>query len=281
MRILLLISSFLIWFSSYCRTNLIYDKWIAGGNEILITENPADKDYNAWISDGRENKGMFFYLKGDTLDFQDRYSMSNAKYSFLPVTDKYDLKIIKQTDSFMLVEPVSGFSRKFFKDKKIIKFTRQEFAVDKSIKLEKVVFNSSGCYGACPIYHLEIDSNKLVKFEAVEVFDSLHKNGYQSLMPGLYNDTTKRGFFTGLLTDSVYNRLVFLLRTCNLNTLYFNEGDGFDGSIKTIIVYYNGQCKYLKEMIPPLISVDLINCLYSVCEKSNLKRVEEKFTIEE
>ena len=30
----------------------------------------------------------------------------------------------------------------------------------KPIKFEKIIFHTSMCFGDCPIYHLEVDSNK-------------------------------------------------------------------------------------------------------------------------
>ncbi len=93
-------------------------------------------------------------------------------------------------------------------------------------------------------------------------------------------DTIKTGIFVGKLDKKLYNEFILLLRSCNMRTLYFPEKRGADAPVTTLIVYVNGQRKYLKSMFPPMISYKLIHFLYTLREGANLTRTSEKRLLE-
>jgi hypothetical protein len=62
--------------------------------------------------------------------------------------------------------------------------------------------------------------------------------------------------------------------------LSFTERHGADAPVTTLIIYYNGQRKYMKSMFPPTIADKLIEFLYLVNTKVDLTRTEEKRTLE-
>jgi hypothetical protein len=51
--------------------------------------------------------------------------------------------------------------------------------------------------------------------------------------------------------------------------------------VSPIIVYYNGQRKYLKSMEPPIISKGLISFLRTLAENKRLGKTNETKVIEE
>ena len=61
----------------------------------------------------------------------------------------------------------------------------------------------------------------------------------------------------------------------------FPERNGADAPVTTLIIYYNGQRKYLKSMFPPTIAEKLIEFLYLISERAILTRTNEKRTMEE
>ena len=140
------------------------------------------------------------------------------------------------------------------------------------IKLEKIIFHTSFCFGTCPTYHLQIDSNKQVKLFAEEVYQG------KSLF---LRDSTKMGYFIGEIPDTTFIKLAEELQSIGIDTLKFDGVNCCDGSVKTIIVYYNGKRKYLKSMFPPKIAENLIDRLNNICRNYNFKRTTEKFKIEE
>ena len=128
--------------------------------------------------------------------------------------------------------------------------------------------------GECPTYHLEIDKSKKVKLYSEQVYIEHDKFMYET-------DHSKVGYFTGAISDSIYSMLVKELKKCGIDTLTFKDVTCCDGSIKTIIVYYNGRRKYLKSMDTPEIARPLISLLRNICQSKYLHRTQEKFKIEE
>ena len=144
---------------------------------------------------------------------------------------------------------------------------------DTKLKLEQIVFHTSPCFGACPTYHLEVNSDKTLRLHAERVY---RKDKGFSLDP----DSARTGYFAGTVADSTYNKLVHELETIGLDTVKIGGPQCCDGSLKTIIVYYNGQRKFFKTMFPPDEARSLIAILYQIAETSRLQRASAPFEIE-
>ena len=234
-------------------------------------EDTGDLKNGNYLSNSKLSDDNFeLYIFKDTLSFQKQYYSSATNYKKLYV-DRYDLKIIKLTDTTIELKPVSKFSKTFFQDKPKLVFTRQQFAVDTSIKFEKIIFHTTECFGSCPVYHLQIEKSKAIVLNASTVY---RDRSYQT-------DSASEGYFKGQLSDTSFNKLIKAIQTCNLRTLKMNSALCCDGSVNTIIVYFNGQRKYYKTMFPPTIANELIKTLYDICAEGGLTRVYEKFKLEE
>lgn len=143
------------------------------------------------------------------------------------------------------------------------------------IKLEKIIFHSTRCFGSCPAYHAQIDSTRtlLLYSEYVDKTPDINTD--------LNNpDTTEMGYFTGQVSDRQYNELVAELENVGPDNLDFDGRDCCDGSTKTIIIYYNGKRKFLKSMFPPREADKLISVLRQICESTVTQRTNQTFDIE-
>lgn len=141
------------------------------------------------------------------------------------------------------------------------------------VSFEKIIFHTTKCNGACAVYHLQVDANKSLKLFAEKVYKT--DKGIS-----LAHDSTKTGYFTGMVSDTVFAHLEHELKTIELDNLEFNGISCCDGSLITIIVYYNGKRKILKSMYPPAKANKLIGILYDICGKSILVKKTSKFVIE-
>lgn len=272
LKTLLLISSFLIWTSSYGQLDKFKGIWITPAQELMQIEDTGDLQNNNYLSNSiLRNENFELYIYGDTLSFQKRYYSSATNYEKL-YTDRFDLKIISLSDTSFVVSPVTSFSKKFFQNKAKLTFIKQSSAVDPTIKIEKVIFHTTECFGRCNVYHLQVDSSRFIK---------LHRQLVYSEIIGAPMDTTIEGYFTGQLNDTSFQKLIKAIQTCNIRTLKMNNTLCCDGSVSTIIVYFNGQRKYYKTMFPPTIANELIGTLYKICEIDGLTRISDKFKIEE
>jgi len=159
----------------------------------------------------------------------------------------------------------------------ILLFLTSEAQKDKSFKFEKLIFHTTGCFGTCPTYNLEINKNKKVKLFTSQFYAELKKPLY---IPTI--DSSKMGYFRGSINATTYKNLIKILHASDIDSLSFDSSAMCcDGSVKTIIVYYNGKRKYLTSMFPPDKADNLINALYAICRDSNLKKTTKKFKIED
>ena len=104
----------------------------------------------------------------------------------------------------------------------------------------------------CPRIDLEIDSNLNV-YVSREFFKTKSET-----------DTKFIGDFQGNLDQNDSNKLLGLLEAVNLDTLKFPDVTCCDAPVITIIVYFNGERRYFKSMLPPAEVNELIAFLKGV-----------------
>lgn len=236
---------------------------------MVINDTLNKYDNSNMLCTADRDEGMSFYLIGDTLSFQKQYYSSATNYEKLYI-DRYDLIILKQTDTSITVRPSSDLSKKFFNKRSSLTFIKQEFNKDKSIKFDKIIYHTTSCFGSCPTIDLEITNDRNIYLKG----EFYKENSMYEI------DSLESGQFIGKMNDTLYNELINILQTCNLRTLAFPEIHGADAPVTTLIIYYNGQRKYLKSMFPPTIADKLIEFLYLINTKADLTRTNENRTIE-
>lgn len=245
--------------------------WISNKNEMLSIQDSINSN-NYLTNNELQERGLYLEINNDTISLQERYYLSSDNYKKMYV-NRYDLKIIKHTDSLLAIEPVSKLSKNLFKNKKQLTFINQKYITNPKFKLEKLVFRTSACYGSCPILNLNLNSDRKIELEAT-YFD---KNG-------IYGIEEKSGSFTGEIDEQTYNELLELLIQAKIDLFNIIPNDFelcCDGAIKTIITYHNGKRNYVKSMHTPRILEELIKFLYLLPEKARLERTNKKFKFEE
>lgn len=265
------ILAFFIWTGSFGQFGKLKGIWVTPTQDLLMVDDTAYLNIRNYLSNSKlEEKNFLLFLYGDTLSFQSHYTSSKTDFK-VEYIDRYDFKILKVTDSILIVKPTSKLSKDFYQNKEQITFTKQKYAIDSSIIFKKIAFHTTLCYGECPVYHLEIDSSGFAKLNARVVYKP---KSYQ-------HDTSAQGNFIGQLSAPVFENLIDVLKTSNLRTLRMNETECCDGVVFTIIVYFNGQKKYFKTMTPPMIANNLIMTLFDICKKNGLKRTEGNINLVE
>ncbi|AEW00189.1 hypothetical protein A4D02_28355 [Niastella koreensis] len=108
-------------------------------------------------------------------------------------------------------------------------FAEYNPAPDK-LTIEEINFETSGCYGECPIFELSIKADKSANFNAIE-----------------YND--KKGEFKTIIDDSTYLQLIATINYIKLpslkNKYRVNWTD--DQTVTLEIKYNNGQIKKIED----------------------------------
>jgi hypothetical protein len=236
----------------------LHGVWISSNNDVIEIKEEGNS-FNI-LSTSDTDEQLSLRITKDSLNFYTKSSIVGSDKTYV---SKYSFYIKKLTNSKLILIPTSKLSKDFFKNKKKIVFTKQQFNLDKSISFERLVYRTTPCYGSCSTINLELDKNKNIY---------IHRE--------LFNDKINSGNFVGTISEESYNKLINILETTNLKTWSFPEKDGSDAPTTTLIIYYNGKREYFKSMFPPTISQQLIGLLYEIGEKTKLVRTDKEKQIE-
>ncbi|MBD3583049.1 DUF6438 domain-containing protein [Flavobacterium selenitireducens] len=128
---------------------------------------------------------------------------------------------------------------------------------------EKIVFHTTGCFGFCPTYHLEVGAERQLRLHV--------ESAYRPQSSEV--DSARIGFYEGTLDEAMFARLMTELKKVKFAKLQLQNTNCCDGVLKTIIIYREGRREVIREMFPPKELEALIKVLYEICEVGNLKRV--------
>ena len=272
LKTLLFISSLIIWTGSYGQLDQLKGVWISDLNYAFkIDATELEMFGLSLLSNLKEDIRCKVYSNKDTLRFEHLYHR-NINNEFVEEKDAYNFIILLFNDSTLILRPCSNLSISFFGTGSTLKFIRQEFAEDTSIHFNKILFHPVICCSDLTfIYHLEINSDKHAKLFAEYV-------SYMDSEGAIRRDTAKQGYFSGILSDTSYNKVVNAIRTCNLRTVTIDPAH-WNGPWATIVIYFNGQIRCIEARLP-LILDNLYEVLYEICESGELQKTDSKFDIE-
>ena len=163
-------------------------------------------------------------------------------------------------------------SIEFFKLTESADFSINDQIQDSLFNFSKLIFHTSTCFGSCPIIHMEISSDKSIKYSGNYFKDE----DFNEI------DSARSGNFKGQLADEIYDELYDLIIQSKITELESGQNQILccDGAIKTIILYHNGLRKYYQFMFEPKKISELISFLYTMDQKVDLTEVDEKFSFE-
>lgn len=244
--------------------------WISKNSDLIAIKNTTNdfEDENI-IGKAEKEVNLNVYLRGDVLSFQKKYYTVESNFEKAMI-DSFDLKIISKNATSIVLKPTSKSAASFFKTKRNITFTKQEFLRDTTIVFQKIVFHTTGCYGACPIIDLEINKEKEIYlngtfFRDFSMFDI---------------DSTLSGQFKGIIDESLANRLTFLLQTCNLKTLKVNQNLEPEMAVISMIIYFNDEKRAFKFNTTPAILAELVDFLTQINQETRLVRTNKRRVLE-
>jgi hypothetical protein len=235
--------------------------WYSPDQEVIVIEDTSG------ILENLMQRGEDFYkinLSKNKITFLKQYYSSASNYNIL-YTDRFDFKIINHNDSILELQPSSSFSKDFFLNRGNIKFIKKEYWKTKELSFEKIFFHSSECFGSCPFIDFEINSKGFVKYK----------------FASWAADSSNRGHFIGQMPDSVYQHFQKLLQNCQLETLRWNAVTCCDGVVVTLIIYFNKERKYIRSMLPSVVTNDLLSFFYTLNSKMEFTKTDQKFYMEE
>lgn len=143
---------------------------------------------------------------------------------------------------------------------------------DSSFSFTRLLFHTSTCFGSCPVIHLEISSDKSIRFSG----NYLKDENFSDI------DSIRTGNFSGQLSDELFDEMIDLIIKSKITELDQSQDQILccDGAIKTLILYHNDSRTYYKTMFEPKVLRELISFLYEIDKNVNLTMVEENFAFE-
>jgi len=141
--------------------------------------------------------------------------------------------------------------------------------IGKTQIFEKITFQTSYCFGTCPVYRLELRADKTFKLHAETVF--LENTQTREL------DSSKMGYFVGKVDPKTYAKFLTAFQQSDMCNLMFDGVKCCDGSLITLIVNYDGTQKELVSMFPPKQADVLLDVLYEICQYPKMKRVNSTY----
>lgn len=246
---LILSSICLLLFSSAFSQHPIIDKlWVGDVENYMKIDSLGMRVQYNYKYKGKYNlatNSFKYTLSGDTLHLVEELNNSE-KHDFLIITfPNEDLKLIPITRYLWTLANPSYMLTEF-------NFRSQEHIYTDTIKLEKIVFSSTNCYGACPALSLEIDNNKQMKF--IGSFYAI-----------------KTGPHTATLSEEQYTELLKILAISNLDKLEKAGRLNIDLPTYGVEVHYNHKIRYLQTSFIPLIADKLVRYLRDLPTKVELK----------
>ena len=265
-KYLLVILVLQTYFSAVGQESKLFGRWITPECDFILIKKPKNKviltDFSVlneykqgWTKTRYDLTLRYHSCSNDTL----RFYRTLYSYPNLWETENYDFEIISHNDTSITLIPVTFFSKRLFQNKDTLDFVRQEYAITK-IQFQKLNFYTYRNLKNI----LQIDSIGNVYMQKEILIDESYVTQY----------------FKGKLKRSLFEKLINMLQTCNLETLDWGSQGYSDTFEKVLTINYDNKNKRLKSGKPSPISQPLIEFLMSIEKQVKLKETKDKISLE-
>lgn len=228
-----------------------------------------------WISNNND------IIKFDTLLLKSTYYPSNDKgYARYSIRPKYELKndslyikdsgmgemifqITSSNDTVLILKPISDDAKYYSNSSNKIVFYNKKYKKKSRIKISKIIFHQSACFGSCNIIHLSLNANKTFYLDGTFTSSS---NFYSDI------DSVRTGVFDGILVDSIFQKIENEIRLLKLSKIKADNEYRTDAS-KSAIVFYTNRGKYIfKYRKSPSCFNEIIQIFNNIHKQSTVVR---------
>lgn len=245
-------------------TNTIWNFAISPSDTNLYRYNGQPlyfKDKAAYFFD---QKIAELALKGDTIILRDTSYLQLQNNKFKPIVESFLIgKIEKFSKDSLVIKKIQGKGNLFYFNKEY-RFYNDSTNNRPSIKLNRIVYSTSTCYGRCPAMAIEINSDGNYRF-----FGGKHSKHL--------------GNYKGKLAKQSMVEIEKALSFANIEIQPVSFPVPIDAPMNELIVYYNDSLK--KEIrgfisdYPPRLQKAL-DLIHNSHKKVNMQAVNEELTFE-
>lgn len=240
--------------------------WITPEQDLIEILNLGRDSTNVVANKLMQEEYFHLFMLGDTLSFQHIYTSSRTQFK-IEYIDRYDLKVVGSNKSSLIVKPVSKLSKAYFQNRPLLKLRRKEQVIDTTIVFEKLVYRATQAWFS-PTVSLQLDNKRNLYLEI--------DNGFYG-----HNKDLATGRYVAVLDDSTYKQCISLLQNSSIRRLRFGDVEVKDSPEVTLIVYFNGERKYLKSTFTPRVANDLLSFITLRLQTyAGLKPTDKAFVLE-
>ncbi|MFY1046559.1 DUF6438 domain-containing protein [Chryseobacterium sp. GP-SGM7] len=144
-------------------------------------------------------------------------------------------------------------------------------------RFDKIIYKTTGCFGTCPTYYLEISSDKTIKLFAETVFKK------ETSIFDFKLDSTKMGYFKGQLDDHTFYKLnENVKKISGPDYKYYRDDIARDTPTVTLMIQRGGDKTCYETFNPTMeFQTDIVDFLNEICsaklEKSDAFKTDNRF----
>ncbi|MCE7067415.1 hypothetical protein [Dyadobacter sp. CY326] len=240
--------------------------WVTPEQDLIEIRNLGRDSSNVMANKLMQEDYFHLFMLGDTLSFQHIYTNSRTQFK-IEYVDRYDLKVVSCDKSSLIVKPVSKLSKAYFQNRPLLKLKRKEQVIDTTFVFEKLVYHATQAWFS-PTVSLQLDNRKNLYLEI--------NNGFYG-----HNKDLATGQYMAVLDDSTYKQCITILQNSSIRSLRFGNVEVKDSPEITLIIYFNGQRKYLKSTFTPRVANDLLSFItWRLQTYASLKLIDRGYELE-
>lgn len=259
MKILLILILFLVTKNTFSQQSVSEMLWVGDNNEYFLADSNTIRFETFSNRFGNIRIAKAYFIKGDTLKVIEN-EVKNQTFTS-------DFLINTVHKNSMTLTPINELANNLTNQitltgaKKKLNFIEINQIYTDTIQFEKIVFNSTTCYGTCPNSTIQIDKKKQVQFFGGEY-------------------AIKQGMFRSKVTDAQFSQLIEILKTSELGKIVSNKYTNIDAPTHTIEIYYNNKIKRLKSCMLPFATDRLLAYLLNLPKNIELTESTEPLDVD-
>ncbi len=142
---------------------------------------------------------------------------------------------------------------------------------NEKINFDRLIYRTTGCFGTCPSYYIEINSDKTFKLFAETVYKA-----NTSIFDFEY-DSAKIGYFRGILSEENFKKLNSKIEVVNAKGYKYDRNEMITDTPEISLIIQRGGDKTCFQTFYPTKNFknNVVIFLNDICENSKMVKTEE------
>ena len=242
-------------FQVYAQPSILGKEWV-GDNLAYLYIDSLKAFFEIF---GRFHEQTSYLIKGDTLNLYYKYTSSIDSFHKEWIRN-YNFIIKKHTDSTLSIVPADINAFKLSNNADVLNYRNKKALQKAKIDFDELKFRIKRSAGSYISTSVQIGKTKEIK-----IIETRNIN--------------KSGYYSAVLSDSLYVELLEILSVSELDKLKSWEQVVHDAPMYTLEIIYNNKIRLLTAFDAPSITNELFRFLQSIPQKVKAKEIYQPFEI--